>query len=132
MYPVDAVAAEAGVGLVGDRYHGSRLRHVSVQSRSSLDEAAIARGAPVPSGATRRNVTLSGGEVPVEPGERIVIGDVELEVVRRAAPCRVMETSVGPGARAAMRGHGGAVFRVLTSGTIHVGDEVDLAPPARP
>jgi len=124
MRSVDAVQAEAGVGLVGDRYHGARHRHISVQSRTELDEAARVRGAPVPYGSTRRNVTLSDGEVPTEPGARLVIGDVVLEVVRRAAPCRVMETSVGPGARAAMHGRGGAIFRVLTSGTIHVGDAV--------
>ena len=127
MTPVDAVEAEAGAGLVGDRYHGTRHRHVSVQSREQLDDAAARRGAPVPTDLTRRNVTLDRGVVPTTPGERIVVGDVVLEVVRKAAPCRVMDTSVGPGARAAMHERGGAVCRVLSSGTIAVGDHVDLS-----
>jgi MOSC domain-containing protein YiiM len=55
-----------------------------------------------------------------------VVGDVVLEVVRRAAPCRVMDTEIGDGARAAMHGRGGAIFRALTSGTVAVGDEVTL------
>jgi MOSC domain-containing protein YiiM len=126
MTAVTHVEAEAGRGLVGDRYHGTRSRHVSVQSLSELDAASQARGAPVPAELTRRNVTLDHGDVPTTPGARIVIGDVVLEVVRKAAPCRVMETAVGPGARAAMHERGGAVCRILASGTISVGDVVEL------
>lgn len=76
----------------------------------------------VPSGRTRRNVTIGSGHVPTEPGARFGMGDVELEVVRKAAPCRVMDREIGDGARRAMHGRGGAVCRVLTSGTIAVGD----------
>ena len=127
MTAVASVTAEAGAGLVGDRYHGTRHRHVSVQSREELDDAAVRRGAPVPTGLTRRNVTLDAGRVPTTPGDRIVVGDVVLEVVRKAAPCRVMDTSVGPGARAALHERGGAVCRVLSSGTIAVGDAAELS-----
>jgi MOSC domain-containing protein YiiM len=125
MTPVAEVEARAGEGLVGDRYLGTRHRHVSVQSREELDEAAERRGAPVPAGCTRRNVTLDRGRVPTEPGARLRIGEVELEVVRRAAPCRVMDDAVGPGARRAMHDRGGAVCRVLRSGRIAVGDAVE-------
>ena len=54
MRAVDRVTAEAGRGLVGDRYHGTRHRHVSVQSASELAESAERLGAPVPSDRTRR------------------------------------------------------------------------------
>jgi MOSC domain-containing protein YiiM len=56
-------------------------------------------------GATRRNLTVDVGEIPTTPGARLVIGDVELEVVRVSAPCRL-----------------------LTPGTIRVGDDVRLIP----
>lgn len=125
MVAVDQVEAEAGRGVVGDRYHGTRHRHVSVQSRDDLAAAAEALGAPVPEERTRRTLTLDHGEVPTEPGARLVVGDVVLEVVRRAAPCRVMDESVGPGAARALHGRGGAICRVLTSGSIAVGDEVE-------
>ena len=124
MVAVDRVEAEAGRGLVGDRHHGTRHRHVSVQSRDELAAAAEALGAPVPEERTRRTLTLDHGEVPTEPGRRLVVGDVVLEVVRRAAPCRVMDETVGPGAARALHGRGGAICRVLTSGSIAVGDEV--------
>ncbi len=83
---VPSVEAEAGAGLVGDRYHGSRHRHVTVQSLP------------------------------------------ELEVVRIAAPCRLLDDNLGPGAARALHARAGTVFRLLSSGTISVGDEVDLSP----
>ena len=56
------------------------------------------------------------------------VGDVELEVVRIAAPCRLLDDDLGPGAMQALRSpRGGTVFRLLSSGTISVGDEVELA-----
>ncbi|MHC1557607.1 MOSC domain-containing protein [Actinomycetospora sp. C-140] len=126
MVAVPRIEVEAGSGVVGDRYHGTRHRHVSLQSRDELAAATEAFGAPVPEGLTRRTVTLDHGTVPTEPGARVVVGDVVLEVVRRAAPCRVMDTEIGEGARAALHGRGGAILRALTSGTIAVGDEVTL------
>lgn len=128
MLTVERVDAEEGRGLVGDRYHGTRHRHVSVQSLDDLDAAAHELGAPVRPGQTRRNVTLDAGPVPVTPGARLVVGDVLLEVVRPAAPCPVMDTSVAPGARRALHGRGGAVCRVLRSGSIRVGDDAVLDP----
>lgn len=131
---VASVEAEAGAGLVGDRYHGSRHRHVTVQSSAALRAAAVDLGRPVEAGLTRRNITISGGEIPTSPGTRMNIGEVELEVVRIAAPCRLLDDGLGPGAARALHNRGGTVFRLLSSGTIRVGDEVDLAvvdPPAR-
>jgi MOSC domain-containing protein YiiM len=126
MASVPRIEAEAGRGVVGDRYHGTRHRHVSVQSRDDLALASEAFGAPVPEQLTRRTLTLDHGPVPTEPGARLVVGDVELEVVRRAAPCRVMDTEIGAGAARALHGRGGAICRVLTFGAIVVGDEVEI------
>lgn len=124
MRSVAEVRAEAGKGLVGDRYHGTRHRHVTVQSRESLDSAATELGRDFDPGATRRNVTVDTGEIPSRPGSRLRIGEIELEVVRAAAPCRLMDDSIGPGAAVALRGRAGSVCRLLTSGTIRVGDAV--------
>ena len=83
MRPVDTVTAEAGRGLVGDRYHGTRHRHVTLQSREELAAAAEAHGGPIDPGLTRRNLTIGSGRLPRRPGARICVGDVRLEVVRR-------------------------------------------------
>lgn len=138
MRAVDEVVAEAGKGLVGDRYHGSRHRHVTVQAQDALDLAAADLGYDFPCSATRRNVTVdTGGQersdpggypagLPTRPGTRIRIGEAELEVVRIAAPCRLMDDGIGPGAARALSGRAGSVFRILTSGTIRVGDPVEI------
>ncbi|NHC23038.1 sulfurase [Nocardioides sp. IC4_145] len=124
-----AIEVVAGRGVVGDRWFGTRHRHVSVQSAEALAEAAADLGRPVPPSATRRTVTVAGLDVPTEPGARLLVGGeggVLLEVVRVAAPCRIMETSMGPGGAAALRRRGGSIFRALSSGTIRLGDPVLL------
>jgi MOSC domain-containing protein YiiM len=125
---VDAVTAEAGKGLVGDRYHGTRRRHVTIQSQELLDKAAAELGRSFDAGATRRNITVDTGEIPTKPGTRLSIGDVELEVVRVSPPCRLLDDSIGPGAAAALRRRAGSACRVLSSGTIRVGDAVVIEP----
>lgn len=122
MKSVDSVTAEEGKGIVGDRYHGTRHRHVTLQSRMGLDEAAEKLGAEIQSSGTRRNVTVSHGVIPTKPGTLMRLGSAELQVVRVAAPCRLLDDSIQPGAMEALRRRGGAVCRVLGTGTISVGD----------
>ncbi|WP_418063134.1 MOSC domain-containing protein [Pimelobacter simplex] len=129
MQAKDVVEVETGRGIVGDRYHGTRHRHVTVQSRETLDEAAQVYGRPVPSELTRRNLTISHGVVPRDPGQRIRVGEVLLEVVRVAAPCKLLDDTIGAGAQEALRRRAGTVFRVLEGGSIRVGDPVELSSP---
>ncbi|MGA5465328.1 MOSC domain-containing protein [Mycobacterium sp. NPDC050041] len=127
MRSVEAVVAEEGRGLIGDRYHGTRHRHVTIQSQTSLDAAADDLGHPFEAAATRRNITVDAGEIPTAPGTLVRIGDVELEVVRVVAPCRLLDDEIGPGAAAALRRRGGSACRLLGSGTIRLGDAVVFA-----
>ena len=122
----ESVEVEAGKGIVGDRYHGTRHRHVTLQSAESLAEATAAYGADVPAHLTRRNLTVDVGVVPREPGSRVKVGPVLLEVVRVAAPCKLLDDTIGRGAQEALRRRAGSVCRVLEGGTIAVGDPVDL------
>ncbi|GCD88231.1 MOSC domain-containing protein [Nocardioides sp. LS1] len=124
----ERIEVETGRGIVDDRYHGARHRQVTVQSHESLLEASLAFGAPVPPELTRRNITISDGVVPAAPGSRLRIGGVLLEVVRVAAPCKLLDDTIGDGAQAALRRRGGSVCRVLAGGSIALGDPVDLDP----
>jgi MOSC domain-containing protein YiiM len=130
MRAVESVQVEAGRGIVGDRYHGTKHRHVTVQSQTALDAAAKEIGSAVEPGRTRRNVTISHGDVPTTPGDRFRIGDVDLEVVRVAAPCKLLDDAIVTGARTALRRRAGSVFRALSSGSIAVGDPIGLTPAA--
>lgn len=125
MKSVHSVQAEVGKGLVGDRYHGTRHRHVSVQSFEDLAEAAAVFKAPIDHDLTRRNITVAGFEIPTAPGERILINGVLLEVVRIAAPCKLLNDDIGAGAKTALRRRAGTIFRLLASGPISVGDSVE-------
>ena len=127
MRAVPSVTVESARGILGDRYHGSRHRQVSVQSQSALLEAAGLFGAPVPAELTRRNITLTDGVVPREPGALLRLGPVLLEVVRVAAPCKLLDDTIGRGAQEALRRRGGSICRVLEGGPVSVGDPVDLA-----
>ena len=126
MREVESAEVETGKGIVGDRYHGTRHRHVTVQSAESLREAATAYGAQVPAALTRRNLTVDDGVVPREPGARIRVGPVLLEVVRVAAPCKLLDDTLGPGAQGALRRRAGTIFRVLESGVITLASPVTL------
>jgi MOSC domain-containing protein YiiM len=64
---------------------------VTIQSRELLEQAAADLGHPIDPGATRRNLTVDAGDLPTRPGARLRIEDVELEVVRVSAPCRLLD-----------------------------------------
>jgi len=126
MHPTEAVEVRTGGGIIGDRYENSRHRHVTVQSQSELDEASAKHSAPIAPPDTRRNITISHGSIPTTPGDRLSIGPVQLEVVRIAAPCKLLEDTLGPGAQAALRRRAGTVCRVLAGGSIQLGDAAYL------
>jgi MOSC domain-containing protein YiiM len=126
MKSLPSVTVETARGIVGDRYHGSKHRQVSVQSLTALAEAEELFGRPIPAGLTRRNLTLSSGVVPREPGALIRVGPVLLEVVRVAAPCKLLDDTIGRGAQEALRRRGGSICRVLVGGEVAVGDAVQL------
>lgn len=126
MRAVASVQAEAGKGLVGDRYHGSRVRHVTVQSLEELEEAARLHDRAIDPGKTRRNVTLSAGRLTRTPGHIIRIGDVEFEVVRDAAPCKLLDDAFGRDVRLALARRAGVVCRITSGGELRVGDRAEL------
>ena len=128
MKSVHEVVADASRGLVGDRYHGSRHRHVSIQSATALAEASAVLGDAIEQTGTRRNITISSGDVPSDPGHRIAIGEVQLEVVRVAAPSRLLDDEIGVGAARALRHKAGSICRILVGGTIKLDNPVELHP----
>ena len=127
--PVADVEAVVGKGLRGDRYYGTS-RQVTLVATGELSAAAAELGADrIDDGATRRNITVDLPSLPRAHGTRIEVGETVLEVWRDCAPCEVMETAVGPGARAALRDRAGVSATVVEGGVIRIGDPVRLTGP---
>jgi MOSC domain-containing protein YiiM len=126
MQAVDAVDAETGGGLVGDRYAGgSGKRGVTLIQAEHLPVIAALSGHGAIEPATlRRNLVVAGIPLAALKGRRFRIGGVLLEGTGDCDPCSRMEAALGPGGYNAMRGMGGLCARILEGGTIRSGDAV--------
>ncbi len=123
-----SVEIRDGPGITGDRYENARHRQVTVQS---LEEIALAEeeiGRPLEAIHTRRNITIDSGLLDRTAGSRLMIGEVELEVVRDAAPCKLLEDNLGRDAKLALHKRAGVVYRTIVGGTIALGDPVVIGP----
>lgn len=125
---IEETMALAGIGLADDRL-GKRgeselsTRQVTLIQAEHLPVIAqLARVESVDPVRLRRNLVVSGINLLALRNAKLRIGDAVLEIVGPCAPCSRMEEEIGPGAYAAMRGHGGMCARVLTTGRIRVGD----------
>jgi MOSC domain-containing protein YiiM len=128
---VDAVQAIAGLGLDGDhRTHGrdpspTASRQVTLIQAEHLPVVAALAGIDrIDATQTRRNLLVSGINLAALRTARFSIGGVVLEGSGHCHPCSIMETTIGPGALQAMRGHGGITARIVEGGRLQVGDEV--------
>ena len=99
-----------------------------MQSLEELAQAAEQHGGPIDPGLTRRNVTLSEGPIPRKPGHRWRVGEVLLEVVRDAAPCKLLEDTLGRDVKRALHRKAGVVCRVLEGADLARGASVDFGP----
>jgi MOSC domain-containing protein YiiM len=129
---VTSVRAEAGLGLIGDRYAESRpKRQVTLIQAEHLPViAALSGHAVVPPEWLRRNLIVSGVNLLALKDQQFRVGAVLLEGTGLCHPCSRMEEALGPGGYNAMRGHGGITARVLESGELHVGDALAHVSPA--
>ncbi|MGH1490338.1 MAG: metalloregulator ArsR/SmtB family transcription factor [Acidimicrobiales bacterium] len=123
---VDEVEAVTGFGLLGDRHAGNPARQVSIQSKSELAAASQRLGREIHIDQTRRNITVDAGNLPRVRGQRLLIGDVELEVFSDAPPCALMTELIGKGARPALKKLAGIHCRVIVGGTIQHDDDLTL------
>ena len=126
MREVDAVDAETGGGLGGDRYKGgSGKRGITLIQAEHLPViAALSGHAEVAPMTLRRNLVVSGIPLAALKGLQFRVGEVLLEGTDDCDPCSRMEAALGPGGYNAMRGMGGLCARILEGGTVHVGDAV--------
>lgn len=126
---VDAVEAEVGAGLTGDRWTprrgGQGTRQVTlIQAEHLPVVAALVGWDELAPAVLRRNLVVEGVNLAALQDVPLLVGGAVLELTGPCWPCSKMEVALGPGGYNALRGHGGWNARVLRSGTIAVGDEV--------
>jgi MOSC domain-containing protein YiiM len=106
---------------------GRGRRQVTLISAESWDEAVAELGTPISWEQRRANLLVSGLKLEISTGARIRIGDAVLEITGECDPCSRME-ELAPGLKAALTRHwrGGATARVVSEGSIAIGDEVRI------
>ena len=127
------------LGLAGDRqqnlkYHGGPDRALCVYPLELITALQL-EGHRVFPGALGENVTLVGLDwARVEPGARLRLGPVVVELTKFAPPCSTIAEAFKDGdfKRVSQKLHPGwsrIYCRVLEPGLIRVGDEVELEGP---
>lgn len=129
MREVQQVDAVAGQGLVGDRYAvsrgGSGKRGITLLQAEHLPVIAALSGHDQLAAATlRRNLVVEGIPLIALKDRLFRIGDVLLQGTGPCDPCSRMEQALGGGGYNAMRGHGGICARIVSGGTLRIGDAV--------
>ena len=138
---VQSVEAMPGYGLMGDRRSQQKRTTASACKR----EITLIQAEHIPLIAKwgnlddlsplqlRRNLVISGINLIAlrSPFPNLKLNwqigeDVQFELTGPCDPCSRMEKDLGYGVYNAMRGHGGMTARLLTGGTIHVGDRIRL------
>jgi len=128
MRVVEAAMAEAGQGLVGDRFFSSHngARQVTLVAEEHLRAIAGFLSLPeVSPERLRRNIVVAGINLQALRNRRFRIGGALLEFSGDCHPCSRMEEELGSGGYNATRGHGGITARVLEGGPIRLGDAVE-------
>lgn len=125
---ISKVRALKDLGLEGDHYKNSGgPRQVTLIQAEHLQVLAglLDMDTVLPE-LTRRNIVVRGVNLISLKGRRFRVGGSVLEYSGECHPCSRMEKNLGFGAYNAMRGHGGITAKVVESGLIKIGDDVQV------
>ena len=116
----------ADFGLDCDwRSRKGRGRQITLIEEEALDRVASAlKLGQVPPGASRRQVVVRGIRLNETIGKRLRVGPLLIDVHAFCEPCSVMETTIGRGAKDALKDCGGICGKVLEGGELRPGDNV--------
>jgi MOSC domain-containing protein YiiM len=84
------------------------------------------RAVGVEPGTIKENLTIEGADVQTwAVGQRVAAGGAVFEVTMECEPCHLME-AIRPGLQAELVGRRGMLARVVETGDVSVGDELQL------
>lgn len=114
---------------VGTDFRGKKRgkRQVTILTEECWNEASRIHGAEIPWTTRRANLFISGFDLENSKGKKIRIGNVELEITGELEPCNRMDAQV-PGLTEILAANwrGGVCCKVISEGTVSVGDAVFL------
>jgi len=121
MDPRETARAVEGQGLEGCAHaRAGTKRQVLFASREHLDAVGVEPG------RIRENLTVEGDDVHTWPvGQRVRAGAALFEITMVCDPCERMD-AIRPGLRAELEGRRGMLARVLETGDVSAGDEIEL------
>ena len=120
--PVEIGEVQAGRGGFDGDFHArvANRRQILMLSTAVLAEFRLAPG------VLRENMVVEGIDVmTLAADQKLRVGDAILEVTGPCEPCIQMDR-LRDGLRSALAGKRGMFVRVLTPGTIRVGDAVEM------
>jgi len=138
MLSVSEIRAVPGQGLEGDRYfrktgtYSTRPgagREVTLIEAETYDAIAQEAGIVLAPGASRRNITTRGVPLNHLVGRQFRVGEVLLEGVRLCEPCGHLESLTQTGVREGLIHRDGLRARIVTDGTIRIGDVIQPVVP---
>jgi len=113
--------AIAGEGLEGCAHANPPMREILFVSKAHLDSVGVEPG------AIRENLTVEGYDVQQWPiGQRVRVGgEAVFEITMVCDPCHRMD-ELRDGLRAELEGKRGMLAKVVVSGVVTLGDELEL------
>jgi len=134
MSSVSAARAIPGKGLEGDRYFTQAGtfsnpfrpdRAVTLIELEAVDALKRDYGVDLAPGDSRRNVVTQGIALNHLVGREFRVGDVRLEGTKLCEPCSHLARLTQDDVKKGLIHRGGLCARILTEGTIRVGDSVE-------
>lgn len=131
MESVASLVAVVGKGIEGDRYFKKKgtfsgkigpRREVTLIAAEALEDAAREHHLVIDARETRRNVLVRGVPLNELIGRTFTLGEVVLEGLDVCEPCSHLSKLVGKSVVRPLGGRGGLRARVVTGGTLLVGD----------
>lgn len=137
MRSLDSVEAEAGVGLIGDRYarregfwkdkdDSEESRNLTLIEAEEIERLAHESGIHLAPGASRRNLTTRGVRLNDLVGKKFWIGGVLVRGTELCEPCTHLVALTGLPLIKPLTHRAGLRADLLTSGRINVGDRITI------
>jgi MOSC domain-containing protein YiiM len=124
IHAVDRIECVAGRGIRGDRFFDYKENYKGQITFFSMEVIeALRRELNLPEAqpqGTRRNVFVRGVDLNELIGKQFEVQGVRFEGVEESKPCYWMNSALGPGAEAWLRGRGGLRCRILSDGVIRL------------